>query len=125
MRGCGGDAGEIGGRDQVSRGILADHPHAFRKLVERRQHVLRELIEQFMEITEQRTVGLPVIVLVVRVQHERVRNLTLQGLDDGTFGFVFACQLMRNRLYVGRADGFLACAHVVRSCVRQRCRRFS
>ena len=77
--------------------ILSDHAHAFGQLVHRVEHLFCELVEQLVQVAKERTEGLPVVVLVVDVQHERVRDLAPQLLHDGIVGVVLARQLTGER----------------------------
>ena len=79
------------------------------------QNVAGELIEELMQVAEEGTERLPVIVLVVRVEHEGVGDLAAQLLDDGTVLSVLARELLRGDLSV--LSRFAACSHVESSVV--------
>ena len=77
--------------------ILPDHPHAFGKLIDRRENLFRELIEQLVHVSKERTERLPVVVLVIRIENERVGSLAPKFLHDRIVRIVLAGQLMRER----------------------------
>jgi hypothetical protein len=89
--------------------ILPDHPHAFGKLIDRREDLFRERIEQLVHVSKERTERLPVVVLVIRVENERVGSLAPEFLDDRVVRVVLTGQLMRKRAGV---SGISACGCV-------------
>jgi hypothetical protein len=87
------DACEVGGFEQMRWWVLPDHADAFCEFIERGQDVLGESIEELVQITKERAVGLPVVVLVAGVQYERIGNLAAQFLHDLTVGRTFSRQV--------------------------------
>src|SRR6186997_910827 len=79
----------------MSRRVLTDHAHAFRELVDCLEHLLSKLVEQLVQVAEQRAECLPVVVLVVGVEHERVRRLLTKRLHDRAVRRVLARYVAR------------------------------
>jgi hypothetical protein len=87
----------------MARWVLTDHANALCQLVEGVENFLSELVEELVQIAEERPVGLPVIVLVVDVQDERVGDLASKLLHDRVVGRVLSRELMceRSRVRAG------------------------
>ena len=76
---------EIGELDQMGWRILTDHAHALREVIDAVENLLGELIEHEAQVAKERAVRLPMVVLVIGVEHEGVGNLAPKTLDDRAF----------------------------------------
>src|SRR5262249_25164241 len=75
------------------------------------ERVIVELVEHFMQLTKQGAECLPMVVLVVRVQHHSVRHLTLQMLYDGMRRTIFLCCFFHQ---IGCGHSILASREAIR-----------
>jgi hypothetical protein len=93
-------------------GLLTDHSDALGQLVECREHLFGKLVEQLVKVAKEWTEGLPVVVLVVGVENERVGHLPSQLLNDGTIRAVLASQFACCRLCLVRIGLFRCRGHM-------------
>jgi hypothetical protein len=96
------DAGEIRALHRMGRRILADHAHPLGNRIERFKYLFGKAVKELVQIAEQRTVRLPVVVLVVEVEDHRVCHLVAQALHNGALRRVFRRDFARDGFRVGR-----------------------
>src|SRR5581483_5946346 len=90
--------------------VAAEHPQPLAQRVHLRKGVVRQLVEEQVQVAEQRPVGEPVVALAVEVQRERVRLRVLQARLCAWLCRSDHCRLSVRLCVVGLVPS-LPCAH--------------